>query len=97
MSKYKFHPDAFEEFFYAIEYYDSCAVDLGLDFATEEHASIERILAHPFAWTEIEHEVRRCLVSRFPYGILYSVEKDHIYILAIMNLYKEPDYWKNRI
>ena len=94
--KYSFHPDAVAEFNHAIEYYEDCAIGLGLDFATEIHTAIERILSHPLAWTKIEKEIRRCLVSRFPYGVLYSVEPDQIYILAIMNLHKDPDYWKYR-
>ena len=94
--KYSFHPDAVAEFNHAIEYYEDCVIGLGLDFATEIHTAIERILSHPLAWTEIEKEIRRCLVSRFPYGVLYSVEPDQIYILAIMNLHKDPDYWKYR-
>ena len=67
-----------------------------MDFATEIYTAIERILSHPLVWTEIEKEVRRCLVSRFPYGVLYSVEPDQIYILAIMDLHRDPDYWKYR-
>jgi toxin ParE1/3/4 len=97
MKNYSFHPDAVVEFNHSIEYYDNCAEALGLDFATEVHSSIERILAHPLAWTEIDHGIRRCLVSRFPFGVLYSIEADQIYILAIMNLHKDPDYWNYRL
>ena len=53
-----FHPDAVTEFNHAIEYYDSCAKDLGFDLATEVHTAIDRILAHPRAWTEIENDIR---------------------------------------
>lgn len=95
--KYIFHPDAVAEFNHAIEYYDDCAENLGFDFATEVHSSIDRILAHPRAWTEIEDNIRRYLVSRFPYGVLFSIEEDYIYILAIMNLHRDPEYWKYRV
>jgi toxin ParE1/3/4 len=44
----------------------------------------------------MEQGVRRCLLNRFPYGIIYSPESDVIFILAIMNLHRHPDYWKNR-
>jgi len=42
------------------------------------------------------NEFRRSLVNRFPFGILYSVQNDQIYILAVMHLHKEPGYWKKR-
>ena len=64
--RYSFHPDAEVELNHAIEYYDDCLDGLGFDFATKVHSTIERVLAHPLAWTEIEIEVRRCLVPRFP-------------------------------
>jgi len=34
--------------------------------------------------------------SRFPYGVLYSIEPDRVYILAVMHLHRHPDYWKSR-
>jgi len=45
----------------------------------------------------IDEDVRRCLMGKFPYGILYTVEEDYILILAIMHCSQEPGYWKNRL
>jgi len=64
--KYSFHPEA-EEFLDAIDYYDEKG--LGLDFAFEVYATIERIKSFPKAWQIIEGNVRRILVNRFPYGV----------------------------
>ncbi len=33
---------------------------------------------------------------KFPYSILYAVEKDSVYLLAIMHQKRKPLYWKNR-
>lgn len=52
---------------------------------------------HPQAWTMVETNIHRILVRRFPYGLLYSIDKDDIYIIAVMHLNRIPDYWKNRI
>ena len=46
--------------------------------------------------TVFEGEIRRSLVKRFPYGILYSKEQKGIFIVAVMNLYRQPEYWKHR-
>jgi toxin ParE1/3/4 len=48
------------------------------------------------AWPILEGDVRRCLVNRFPYGVLYSVESDRVYVLALMHLHRRPGYWKDR-
>ena len=91
-----FHPEAETEFFKAIEYYESCIPGLGVDFSLEVYFSIQNILSYPHAWPILEDDIRRCLTNRFPYGVLYSIEGDIIYILAVMNLHRNPDYWKKR-
>ena len=95
--KYGFHPDAEVELDHAIEYYEQCAKGLGYDFAVEVYSAIERAASYPKAWPIIEDEIRRTLVRRFPYGVLYSEESDGLFVIAVMHLHRDPDYWKNRI
>ena len=47
--RYSFHPEAEAEFRQAIAEYESNQEGLGIDFATEVHSTIQRILAHPKA------------------------------------------------
>ena len=94
---YSFHPEAEVEFTEAIEYYEEKESGLGYDFAVEVYSTIERTMAFPKAWPVIEEDIRRSLIRRFPYGILYSEEKEGIYIMAVMHLHKNPEYWKHRI
>jgi len=94
--KFSFHPDADTEFFESIEYYEQCEFGLGQDFSIEVYSAIKIISNHPTAWPIIEDDVRRCLINRFPFGILYSIEENKIYILAVMHLHRNPEYWKYR-
>lgn len=55
-----------------------------------------RISQHPEAWPDISGQVRRCLLNRFPFGLLFRIEADRYYVLAVMHLRREPNYWKNR-
>lgn len=93
---FEFHPDAEAEFLNAIGYYEGCESGLGQDFALEIYSTIQNILSCPKAWPLLDDEIRRCMSNRFPYGILYSVEADRIYILAVMHLHRQPNYWKQR-
>lgn len=96
--KYAFHPEAEAEFLCdAIKYYEGCETGLGYDFAIEIHSAIENILSLPNAWTLLEDDIRRCQVRRFPYGTIYSQDGDVVLVLAVMHLYRAPDYWKNRV
>jgi len=93
---FSFHPEAEEEFNQAIDYYEDIEPGLGYDFALEVHATIKRTVEFPNAWVVLEGDVRRSLVNRFPFGVLYVKESEEIFIVAVMNLHRKPEYWKNR-
>lgn len=93
---FSFHPEAEEEFRKATDYYEEIEPRLGYDFALEIYSTIKRSVEFPKAWAVLDGDVRRSLVRRFPYGILYSEERDGIFIVAVMNLHREPEYWQHR-
>ncbi|MDD4092111.1 MAG: type II toxin-antitoxin system RelE/ParE family toxin [Smithellaceae bacterium] len=93
---FDFHPEAETEFLESIAYYEGCESGLGEDFSLEVYSTLQNILLYPLAWPVLEDEIRRCLTNRFPYGVLYSVESDRVYILAVMHLHRHPEYWKHR-
>ena len=91
-----FHPDAEEEFDDAVKYYEECQEGLGLEFAEEVYAAIARIIQYPDAWSPISANTRRCLVNRFPYGVIYRLKSRVMHIIAVANMHRRPEYWKNR-
>ncbi len=94
---YFFHPEAEKELNDSIAYYESCACGLGYDFSIEVHSTIKQICSIPRAWPVLFGEIRRCQTNRFPYGLLYIEEEVSIYIIAVMHLRRDPDYWQERI
>jgi len=93
---FSFHPEAEYEFLSSINYYEECEEDLGYDFSIEIYSTVQNIIDYPTAWPILEDDIRRCLTNRFPYGIIYSIEPDEIFILAVMHLHRDPEYWKHR-
>lgn len=97
----EFHPDAATELEEAVDYYEAKENGLGFNFVSEVFATIDRIRAYPEAWpllcAELYPEINRALVKRYSYGILYSIENDRIYIVAVMNLSRNPEYWTKRM
>ena len=89
---FSFHPEAELELNLSIDYYEDCSRGLGAEFAIEAYSTIQRIIEHPMAWPVLEDNVRRSLTKRFPYGILYMINSEHIFILAVMNLHRDPNY-----
>jgi ParE toxin of type II toxin-antitoxin system, parDE len=94
--KVEFHPKAEKEFVEAVTFYETCKNGLGESFAFEVYSTIKNIQSYPYAWPILEKDIRRCLVNRFPFGVIYSIETDRIYILAVMHLHRYPKYWKTR-
>jgi plasmid stabilization system protein ParE len=92
-----FHPEAEAEFLDAIDYYEGRTPGLGYEFAIEVRSTIENILRLPKAWTILSGDIRRCLIRRFPYGIIYAQDGNSIFILAVMHLHRAPDCWKDRV
>jgi plasmid stabilization system protein ParE len=93
----EFHPDAQDEFISAAQFYERQTEGLGLDFiATVQHA-YERLPEFPASGTPFGRRLRRLLVPKFPYGLLYRVEPERIYVIAVMHLHRRPGYWRSRL
>ncbi len=95
--KYSFHPSAKIELSEAVHYYETCRMGLGAEFAKEVYLTVRRITDFPAAWTPLTKNTRRCLTKRFPYGMIYHIKDGRILIIAVMQMNREPNYWKNRI
>ncbi|WP_148862720.1 type II toxin-antitoxin system RelE/ParE family toxin [Marinobacter fonticola] len=68
---YTFHPAAEAELNEATDYYESIQPGLGMGLAEEVEKAIIRAVKFPQAWSYIRKPIRRSLVKRFPYGVLY--------------------------
>jgi plasmid stabilization system protein ParE len=95
--RFFFHEQAEAEFDSAVEYYESCRYGLGMAFAQEVYATIDRIIQYPEAWTQMSTHTRRCLVNRFPFGVIYQVKSGFVRIIAVADLRRPPAYWMARV
>ncbi len=88
---------AMEDLREAVRYYDSVEPALGRSFRDEVRAAVGRIRRLPLAWQAVGDCLRRYLVHRFPYGIIYLMQEDEILIISVAHLHREPGHWKDRI
>ena len=96
MSRVIFHDRAEEELNEAASYYASARPGLGEAFVAEVHRAVEALLATPLGGAVLEGNVRRWLVKRFPYSVLYRILDDHVRILAIAHQKRRSYYWRKR-
>jgi len=69
---------------------------LGFAFLDEVEHCLEGVADHPEAGRMLAGSVRRRLLRRFPYALLYTARAEGIRILAVMNLKRRPNYWVGR-
>ncbi|HRC84122.1 MAG TPA: type II toxin-antitoxin system RelE/ParE family toxin [Thermoanaerobaculia bacterium] len=92
-----YHPDAEHEVIEAARFYEQRMTGLGERFLEEFDAAIAEVRGAPERWPEIEHHVRRYVMSRFPYGIFYRCDGQHLRILVVKHHSRHPDYWRYRL
>ena len=76
--------------------YDEQCPGLGYEFAAEVKRAFDRITVFPEAWPLFSRRTRRCLLNRFPYGVLYRLDVDAIRVGANMHLNRDPKNWRMR-
>jgi len=95
--KIRFLTPAEFEMFEASVYYETQATDLGDNFLDIIEEATNEIAQNPRIWPKIYQGVRRRLVRRFPYSVLYCIHADEVIVVAIMHQKQRPNYWIDRL
>ena len=101
---YALHPGARDELEATVRWYEAQAQGLGAEFLSVVQSALERIVECPAlaaAWTSTRFEagtiVRRAVLDRFPYLIVYSVEGRAVVVWAIAHGRRSDGYWVDRV
>lgn len=92
-----YHPEAEAELIEATQFYERRVLGLGAQFLGTVDLAVGVIQQAPKRWRILEADVRRYLVSRFPYAIYYRALPDEVRILAFKHHSRHPDYWRHRL
>ena len=95
--KIEYHPLTTTDLNKAVAHYNRQQAGLGDQLRTEVYASIERVLAGPSQFSVVSQDIRRCLVHRFPYAILFRVvSEDALRVLVIRHHSRHPRFGLRR-
>lgn len=92
----EFHPDAAAEARAAREWYHERSPEAGRAFIDELTKAIDSIAEAPLRWPESAQGVRRFLLRRFPFLIVYRVAGPVVQVIAVAHGRRKPGYWKAR-
>jgi len=98
---YRIHPSAIAELDSAAAWYDSEEPGLGVAFIDEVTGAIGRIVLRPKAWQRervvARRDVRRFVIHRFPFVIVYYVEAAVVHVVAVAHTKRAPGTWQSRV
>ena len=96
MTKVILHSEAEDEFLDVVRFYAERSRRIGTEFAEQLREGIDFITMHPTGSPVLRGDVRKKVLRKFPYSIVYSIEPDQFVILAIMRHERRPGYWLHR-
>lgn len=67
---------------HAFNWYNERGDEVGRHFLDELDRTIRRIKSFPLTSREVARGIRRYLMARFPYGVLYGIDDDSIIVMA---------------
>ena len=74
-------------------YYEGQSPGLGEQFLSAANAAFDAIERYPEMFSRVHGEVRRALVTRFPYAVFYRVESKRVVVLTVLHTARDPRAW----
>jgi len=75
------------------DYYEEQTQGLGERFLAAVDSVFDAIEHYPQMFAQVDGEVRRALVSRFPYAVFYRSESKRVVVLAVLHTARDPRIW----
>jgi toxin ParE1/3/4 len=91
-----FHPAALIEAETARAWYAERSEPVAQLFSRQIDSALQQIRQTPERWPRIRGSVRRYLLRRFPFDIIYTVDEESIDIIAFAHHRRRPGFWASR-
>lgn len=80
----------------AATWYEGERAGLGDHFLDAIAVTVKRIAEGAHTFPALPSGLRRALVARFPYMIVFIAEPERVHIVAFAHAKRRPDYWAKR-
>jgi plasmid stabilization system protein ParE len=78
-------------------WYEAQSIGLGAEFLRAVDICFEEIRRSPERFPEIRRNIRRALLRRFPYAVLFVATSTGIRVIACMHVKRDPRRWHRRV
>ena len=90
-------PEAEDDLKSAFSWYEDKRQGLGHDFLLQVEAGLRLIERNPKICPPEYKGTRKYLIKRFPYKVIYLLEKQRVVVLAVIHGRRNPNLIKKRI
>ncbi|MHB8652713.1 MAG: type II toxin-antitoxin system RelE/ParE family toxin [Terriglobia bacterium] len=97
MTGVKYHEAAEDELLNEIGYLELRLPGLGRRFYAEIRRAEELISKFPESSHELLPGIRKKILRKFPFSLIYSIENDSLLVLAVAHHNRQPRYWVPRV
>lgn len=80
----------------AAQWYEAQSPGLAADLVERIDEALEAIAENPFLHSLMKPPVRMARVKRFPFGIFFVAEADHVRVIAILDLRRSQTHWRKK-
>jgi plasmid stabilization system protein ParE len=90
-------PEAQQEYDDAVDWYESQRSGRGVLFLERIHDTLDQISANPEWYPIVQDDIRRAVVRRYPFIILFRIRPRRIVIVAVFHTSRDPGVWQRRV
>ena len=91
------HKLAHEELTAAAVFYEQQEEGLGAQFLEAYKEAVAMVKANPKTYRILLDDMRRFLMDRFPFVVVYRVREEETFIMAVAHGRRKPGYWRERL
>jgi plasmid stabilization system protein ParE len=88
--------EAQAEFDEAFDYFERQRPGLGVAFVARVQEVFDRIAANPYLHAVVLADIRKAVVTRFPYCVFYRAEPARVEVIAVFHTSRDPAIWQGR-
>jgi toxin ParE1/3/4 len=78
----------------AFDYYENRKAGLGVDFVAKVQQVFDRISRNPRMHQLVFADIRRAVVTRFPYCVFYRTDDTRVEVIAVFHTSRDPSLWQ---
>lgn len=92
-----YHPKADDEVLESARFYETRSKGLGWRFLRAIQRAEARIARSPHTFPFFNEPVRKCVLAGFPFNVLFQIEDEVVFVVAVAHQHRRPGYWRRRL